>query len=163
MSHATLKGYERRPCGDKGDGVFAIRRFSTGELIIRGVIVARPAHNDSHAVEVNAGEFVHEGGLSPIVNHSCDPNCGVRRNGHGALDLIARRPIVRDDEITIDYAMHSYVIEYFPERCLCGTKLCRGRVTGWPDLPEARRAAYTGHVVPSLLERDEASRILRAA
>jgi hypothetical protein len=163
MSSPARNGYERRCSADKGDGVFAIRRFAEGELVIRGVIARRSTRNDSHAVEVSAGEFVHEGGLSPIVNHSCDPNCGVRRNRHGALDLIARRSILRNDEITIDYAMHSYVIEHFPERCLCGTKACRGRVTGWRDLPEARRAAYAGYVAPSLLERDEPSRIRRAA
>jgi SET domain-containing protein len=163
MSSPVCEGYERRPSGDKGDGVFAIRRFSAGELVIRGVIAARPAHNDSHAVEVNTGEFVHEGGLSPIVNHSCDPSCGVRRNSQGGLNLIARRPILRDEEITIDYAMHSYIIEHFPERCLCGTKLCRGRVTGWRDLPEARRAVYAGLVVSYLFERDEVSRTSQAA
>ncbi len=118
--------------------------------MLRGIVARHAVANDPYAVEVALGEYIYEGGLSPIVNHSCDPNCGVRRNTQGALDLVARICVHPDDEITVDYAMHSYVVEYFPERCLCGSPLCRKEVTGWRDLPDARKAAYTGYTAPFL-------------
>jgi hypothetical protein len=151
---------ERRPCGAKGDGIFANIEFSVGAVVIPGFIVARAVKNDSYAIQAGPHEFVYEGCLKEYVNHSCEPNCGVRVNHQGALDLIARRMIAEGDEITVDYAMHSYVIEYFPRRCLCGSGRCRGEVTGWRDLPEARRAAYIGSVAPFLvrIEREGAHR-----
>lgn len=141
---------ERRASGRKGDGVFATRPFRVGETVLRGVVAGHAVENDPYAVEVALGEYIYEGGLSPLVNHSCDPNCGVHRNGQGALDLVARISILPDDEITVDYAMHSYVVEYFPERCLCGSPLCRKEVTGWRDLPDTRKAAYAGFTAPFL-------------
>lgn len=143
-------GCERRASGRKGDGVFTTRPLRVGETVLRGVIAGHAVENDPYAVEVALGEYIYEGGLSPLVNHSCDPNCGVRRNAQGAFDLVVRIPILPDDEITVDYAMHSYVVEYFPEQCLCGSLLCRKEITGWRDLPEARKAAYTGYTAPFL-------------
>jgi hypothetical protein len=66
--------------------------------------------------------------------------------------LIARKPIGAHEEITVDYAMRNYVIEFFPRHCLCGSTLCRGSVTGWKDLPPERKRAYAGSVAPFLLE-----------
>ncbi len=152
----VLRGeaYERRACGAKGHGVFANRWFDVGELVIPGVIVARANENDSYAIQAGPSEFVYEGALKDLVNHSCEPNCGVRRNCHGALDLIARRAIREDEEITVDYAMHSYTVEHFPPRCLCGASSCRGEITGWRGLPQARKRAYGDQVAPFLLEMD---------
>ena len=33
--------------------------------------------NDSHATQISRTKWARHGGLGPIVNHSCDPNCGV--------------------------------------------------------------------------------------
>lgn len=146
-------GYELRATAEnKGDGVFATRCFDVGETVMIGMIKRRLAENTSHATQVGRFSYVELGGLGSKVNHSCDPNCGVRLNSSGAYDLIARRVVVGGDEITFDYAMRNFSIEHFPSRCLCGSKLCRGSVTGWKDLPDERRAAYAGLVAPYLLE-----------
>ena len=151
----STAGYELRPGSDgKGDGVFATRRFAVGETVVIGTIERRLDRNDAHATQVSATEWVLHGGLGPKVNHSCDPNCGVRLNEAGAFDLVARRPIAPDQEISFDYAMRNYTIEHFPARCRCGAAICRGSVTGWKDLPDERRAAYHGLVAPYLLEID---------
>jgi hypothetical protein len=98
-----------------------------------------------------------EDGYGPLVNHSCDPNCGIRLNDEGAFDFVARRAIAVGDEMTWDYATRNYSITHFPAACLCGSALCRGSVTGWKDLTVERKAAYAGFVAPYLLEVDAAS------
>ncbi|MEA2139410.1 MAG: hypothetical protein QOG56_2560 [Solirubrobacteraceae bacterium] len=147
----------RRAVDDRDDGVFATRDFAAGETVLLGV-PGRPAPaNHSHANQVSLTAFVFEDGLGPKVNHSCDPNCGVRFDAAAdGFDFVALRPIARDEEITFDYAMRNYVVEHFPHRCLCGAARCRGRVTGWKDLPAERKAAYGELVAPYLLEADRA-------
>jgi hypothetical protein len=109
-----------------GDGVFATRAFDVGETVVVAVIASR--------VE------------------------GVRLNESGGPDLVALRSIAAGEEITeeitFDYAMWNYSIEHFPSRCLCGSKICRGSVTGWKDLPDDRKEAYQDFVAPYLLELD---------
>jgi len=147
----------RSAVDDRNDGVFTTRAFQTGDTVLLGV-PGRPAPaNHSHANQVSLTEWVFEDGNGPKVNHSCDPNCGVRVNPEvDGFDFVARRPIGAGEEITFDYAMRNYVIEHFPEVCLCGTELCRGAVTGWRDLPDERKAAYGDLVAPYLLAADEA-------
>jgi hypothetical protein len=154
--HVYEAGCELRSAiDDRNEGVFATRDFATGETVLLGV-PGRPAPaNHSHANQVSPTAFVFEDGLGPKVNHSCDPNCGVRSNpAVDGFDFVALRPIARDDEITFDYAMRNYVIEHFPPRCLCGAAACRGTITGWKDLPAERKAAYGELVAPYLLDAD---------
>ena len=141
----------------RNDGVYATRDYAAGDTVMLGV-PGRPAPgNHSHANQVSLTEWVFEDGLGPKVNHSCDPNCGVRVNEQvDGFDFVALRPIAADEEITFDYAVRNYAIEHFPARCLCATAACRGVVTGWKDLPEARKAAYGDLVAPYLREADRA-------
>ncbi|MGW6461997.1 SET domain-containing protein-lysine N-methyltransferase [Streptomyces sp. NPDC055078] len=145
-------GAELREAAGKGAGVFATRPFRAGELVLAGVIESELGGNDSHASQISRTRFVRHGGLVPRVNHSCDPRCGIGLNASGAHDLFARFPIATGQEITFDYAMRNYTIEHFPARCRCGTSRCRGRITGWRDLPSDRRDDYRGFVAPYLLD-----------
>jgi hypothetical protein len=153
-------GYElRRGVDDRDDGVFATRGFAVGDTVMLGV-PGRPAPaNHSHANQVSLTQWVFEDGLGAKVNHSCAPNCGVRANAAvEGFDFVAVAPIAPGEEITFDYAMRNYVIEHFPVRCLCGSEHCRGRITGWRDLPAERKEAYGELVAPYLLEADARSR-----
>lgn len=148
-------GHEVRGTAEgKGNGVFATRAHQQGETVMVGVIERRLTGNTAHATQVGRSEWVQLAGLGPMVNHSCDPNCGIRMNSGGAPDLVARRAIALGEEITFDYAMRNYSVEQFPARCRCGASLCRGSVTGWKDLPLERKAAYGRLVAPYLLEVD---------
>lgn len=142
---------------DRNDGVFATRDNAAGDTVMLGV-PGRPAPaNHSHANQVSLTAWVFEDGLGPKVNHSCDPNCGVRLNEDVAgFDFVALVPIAAGEEITFDYAMRNHDIEHFPASCLCGSDHCRGTVTGWKDLPAERKAAYGDLVAPYLLEADRA-------
>ncbi len=156
MSHA---GYELSVSGDgRGEGVFATHRFRVGETVLVGEIERRLPGNHSHATQLGLCEYVQVRGLGSKVNHSCDPNCGVRINDFGAPDLVARRDIEPGEEITFDYAMRNYSIEHFPSRCRCGMATCRETVTGWKDLSPERKAAYRGLMAPYLLDLDREAR-----
>ena len=82
-----------------------------------GIIEELVDKNHSHASQI--AEFKHalHEGLVSKVNHSCNPNCGVKLNKNGAHDFVARRKIKVNEEITFDYAMRNYHIEYFPAMC----------------------------------------------
>ncbi len=145
----------RRTADGKGDGVIATRPFAAGETVMVGFLVGALAGNDSHATQVGPDRWALHGGLGPKVNHSCDPNCGVRLNDGQAFDFVAREPIAAGQELTFDYAMRNFTIDHFPAVCLCGAARCRGSVTGWKDLPAARKADYGELVAPYLRTIDD--------
>ena len=103
---------------------------------------------------LRSNRFVLHAGLISLVNHSCDPNCGVRVNETGAHDFAARKTISANEEITFDYAMRNYMIDHFPKMCMCGSNMCRGTITGWKDLPFEKKQEYAGLVAPYLIELD---------
>ncbi|HKC51047.1 MAG TPA: SET domain-containing protein-lysine N-methyltransferase [Myxococcota bacterium] len=91
-------------------------------------------------------------GPADWVNHSCDPNCGLR----GQIALVAMRGLEPGEEICFDYAMSDGTpYDQFP--CGCGAKSCRGAVTGedWsrPELWER----YSGYFSPYLQRRIDAA------
>lgn len=139
----------------KGEGVLATRPFVTGETVMVGFLIGPLTGNNSHATQVGPSRWALHGGLGPKVNHSCDPNCGVRLNDRQAFDFVARRPIGSGQELTFDYAMRNFTIDHFPTTCLCGAAQCRGSVTGWKDLPAARKADYGELVAPYLRAMDD--------
>jgi hypothetical protein len=147
-------GFDLRTTADTGEGIFATRSFRHGETVMVGRIDRELDHNHPHASQVSEHRFVLHGGLVPKVNHSCEPNCGIRLNSSGAHDLIARQPITPGQEITFDYAMRNYTVEHFPTHCRCGSRRCRDRITGWKDLPAQRKADYHGFVAPYLIDID---------
>jgi uncharacterized protein len=90
-----------------------------------------------------------------VVNHSCDPNLGVR----GQLSLVALRAIAAGEELTFDYSMTDSDPEgqeTFAMDCLCGATHCRKRITDrdWRD--PALQKKYRGHFSTYLQLRIEA-------
>jgi len=147
-----------KPTLEKGDGVFACRPFARLELVIAGFIERRLEGNSAHASEIEPGKYVLHGGLMSKVNHSCDPNCGIRLNAEGAHDLVAMREIAVGEEVTYDYAMRNSRIQHFPPVCKCGTSICRVSIKGWCELPQEVRVRYAGFIAPHLVEaKDDGS------
>ncbi len=153
----TKDEFELRVAGEKGEGIFARRSFSTHEIVMVGIIEKVLARNHSHASQIGENKYVLHAGLLRKVNHSCDPNCGISVNETGAHDFIAMRDIAVNEEITFDYAMRNYGVDYFAQQCICGSERCRGKITGWKDLPDERKHTYKGFIAPYLLELDLAS------
>jgi hypothetical protein len=90
-----------------------------------------------------------------FLNHSCDPNTGMKTDARGNPGLYARVPIAPGDEVTWDYAMSEadFIIDgeagSFP--CLCGSPRCRKIVSGgWSGLDAQRRRDYAEWRLPHL-------------
>jgi hypothetical protein len=66
------------------------------------------------------------------------------------LNDTAWREIEAGEEITTDYAYGEASPSYRLEPCACGSRLCRGRVTGddWrlPELQQRYRGHFTPHI-----------------
>ena len=123
-------GFELRKSSGKGEGIYATQSFTMGDIVMVGVIKEMLNGNHSHASQVGENKFVLHDGLITKVNHACDPNCGIRVNETGGHNFVAITKISVNEEITFDYAMRNYRIDYFPKACMCGSKTCRGRITG---------------------------------
>lgn len=146
--------YELRESSEKGEGIFAIQTIKTGETVMVGAIKEWLDKNHSHASQIGIDKFAFHGGLIVKVNHSCNPNCGIKENETGAHDFVAMKNISIGEEITFDYAMRNYTVDYFPKQCMCGADNCRGEITGWKSLSATEKLQYKGFVAPYLLELD---------
>ena len=72
------------------------------------------------------------------INHSCDPNCAIQ----GQIVFVAMRDIGVGEELTHDWATTDdmdYVLE-----CNCGSRECRGTVTGKDWMKEDLQRRYAG-------------------
>lgn len=74
------------------------------------------------------------------LNHSCDPNVGIR----GQVTFVAMRDVDPGEELTYDWAMEESSDDRM--NCRCGSGRCRGVVTGqdWRN-PELQRK-YRGYL-----------------
>ena len=155
MNIKLNNGYELRKTVGKGEGIFATKCFKVGETVMIGKIEKKLYKNHSHASQVGENEYVLHAGSITKVNHSCHPDCGIHLNETGAHDFVAMRDIKVNEEITFDYAMRNYGIDYFPIHCMCGSKECRGVITGWKDLSDKKKKEYVGFAAPYLLALDK--------
>ena len=137
-----------------GRGLFAIADIAKNEIVaikgghivdrkrLRGKITPRLGPVE---IQIDDDLFIapvteEERELSMLyLNHSCDPNLGVR----GEITFVAMRDIRGGEELTHDWAMtddDDYSVE-----CNCGASNCRQILTGkdWqrPDL-QRRYAGY---------------------
>jgi len=147
-------GYELRTTPGKGEGIFATQQFKRSDIVMVGVIEKTFSKNHSHASQIGEHKFALHAGSIRMVNHSCEPNCGIVVNESGGHDFVAMGDINIGDEISFDYAMRNYRVDYFPPLCMCGSDLCRGEITGWTALPADTKAKYQGFVPPYILELD---------
>jgi hypothetical protein len=154
---------EMRASEIAGHGMFALRAILPGEAVVRwggtlytrAQIMAGLADPESIAL-IDEDLYLADPVGAPApedysMNHSCDPNVWMA----GAFTLTARRRIEPGEEITADYALWLYDVDWTLETCQCGSPLCRGRVSGadW-RLPELQ-ARYAGHFTPYILRRIE--------
>lgn len=143
----------------KGRGVFAARSFAPGECVLKSQGVRTP-HRDPHTIQIAAHEHLMPDPPVRYLNHSCDPNLGVKSNADGLPDFYALRPIQKGDEVCFDYAMTEaslYELEHNhvePTPCACGVPNCRGRIGHYPTLPDEVKARYRGYIAAHLLALD---------
>jgi|JI6StandDraft_1071083.scaffolds.fasta_scaffold364702_2 hypothetical protein len=142
--------------GAAGRGSVAVEEVAAGEVVAAfgGRCLTRdefdllPAGQQVRSIQIDEALFL-AGSPEPepadFINHSCEPNCGMRGNSV----LVALRPIAVGEAITYDYAT-SDGCDYDEFECACGSTLCRGKVTGndWmlPDLQLRHRGSFSPYL-----------------
>jgi hypothetical protein len=128
----TIKESERH-C----KGIFAIQPIKANEIafIKGGHILKREQLYSSGTINsyypIDDRYFLgamcedDEDGTKLYINHSCNPNCGIR----GEITFVAIRDIDSGEELTIDYAFVDN--EDYSFHCNCGSSCCRTTVTGF--------------------------------
>ncbi len=144
---------EKRGSHVEGRGLFASESISKGDIVVvKGGYVMTKAQRDEverrlgpAEIQVTDDLFIgpttpkeREGGMMHL-NHSCEPNLGVA----GQIVFVALRDIVKDEELTFDYAMTDD--EPYDMRCNCGATNCRGVVTGRDWMKKEVQQQYYGY------------------
>lgn len=147
-----------------GCGVFALEKIIKNELVSMwgGKIVQKEKLDAAmprftqRVLQVDEDLFLvtaEEKEPNDCFNHSCEPNLGF----FGQIGLAAMRDVEAGEELTFDYAM-SDGEPYDEFECACGSRNCRGKVTGrdW-QLPELWKK-YERYFSPYLARRIKALR-----
>lgn len=112
-----------------GRGIFAQYNLKPGEyiFIVEGQIVRESYERDKfekgrHWLGIGHQQWINPTEQNPMyfTNHSCNPNAVLEDR----LKVVAARPIPKDQEITIDYAL-TEEDPYWQMNCNCGEKECR--------------------------------------
>lgn len=115
---------------NKGFGVFANRNFVKGEVVVYGRMKEVLSERTIHSFQIDEETHVQLDKTSRTINHSCEPNTGIRNNVFQAYDFIAFRDIIKGEEITWDYETTEY-ISIAVKNCLCGSRNCRRVLRGF--------------------------------
>ena len=144
---------ELRPHERFGKGVFAREPIAAGETIASFDGETYTAQNGvelpprvfDHGMQISPDQFRDSSGFARFINHSCQPNCGVKN----LVDIVAMRPIAAGEECSWDYDMSDnsdWVLH-----CLCEANRCRHVLLGYRHLPISFRDEYRGFISEYLL------------
>lgn len=143
-----------------GKGVFAIADIRKGEIIAKfdGAILDEdfePWTEDllNHAIQFDKEKWRDSKGIARLVNHSCDPNCGIK----DLFKIVAMRPISKGEQITWDYEM-TEKNPWWRMKCRCGSPLCRKVIGSYSRMPLRTRRKYQGYISEWLLKKPKKRR-----
>lgn len=95
----------------------------------------------NHTIQVGPQKWRDSLGLARYLNHSCDPNCGIK----GLYRIVAMRNIRRGEQITWDYEM-TEMSTWWRMKCLCGSQFCRSKIGHFKFMPLEVRKRYKGFI-----------------
>lgn len=132
-----------------GKGVFSEGAISAGSLIVefsgsyihRSQIKDLTSQNRDRFVQIDLDLAMGPSGhVDDIINHSCNPNAGLRFTGAGIM-LVAIRDIRPSEELTWDYS--TTWLEFPGDfTCLCASDNCRKTVGDFRTLPRITQLRY---------------------
>lgn len=135
-----------------GLGIFATHFMPRGSTILSftGPVVDVAAvlakgDRSGDVVQVDHGRYIDPEPPGLYVNHSCDPNAGVRDGS----SLVAIRSIWPEEQISFDYST-TMLDRLWSLACRCQSPRCRGTVLDFDLLPTnvAHRYLALGVVQP---------------
>jgi len=102
------------------------RELGSAEILIAEDLFIAPVHRD------------HRDGSMLYSNHSCEPNIGIQ----GQIVFVAMRAITAAEELTHDWATTDDQV--YEMKCNCGTRNCRGVLTGKDWMKKELQEKYQG-------------------
>ena len=123
------RAVEARKSSTHGIGVYALRAFEAGEIVLRWdlshtlskeELASLPDHERMYTHSIDGGRTILVQPPERYVNHSCDNNTVVR----DYCD-VAVRDIAPGEEVTSDYSSDGSGSKF---TCSCGAENCRGIV-----------------------------------
>jgi hypothetical protein len=151
-----------------GRGLLAATTFRPNQTIIKiagRIVDAEILWERGGTFADNCFRFGPETYLDPgdapgrFLNHSCDPNAGVRKTNH-QLFLFAAQAIRAGEEIVIDYSTILGDDDIWTMRCDCGRTVCRRRIKRFGSLPTdlrhryLRRGLVPGYIIRTLVSAE---------
>jgi hypothetical protein len=151
-----------------GRGLFATTSVRPGDTIsrIEGRIVGykvlwrrRGSRFSANCIRFGPDTYLDPGkGVCRFLNHSCEPNAGIRKTSN-RLFLFAAKRIAAGSEIAIDYSTTIGDDDIWTMRCRCGSRQCRKTIRNFGSLPVAVKRRYMreglvpGYIIRTLDER----------
>lgn len=125
----------------KSKGVITNVDILAGSLVVVGKPreVSKERTNMSFQVDVNSHVLLDD--PAERLNHSCNPNLGVRLNSFGGYNFYARRDIEKGEELTWCYPTTEYESIAVP-KCFCGSSNCLKQIKGWEYLPAEMKQEF---------------------
>ena len=142
----------------QGNGVFAAQNFTEGDFI--GFFEGEEVNNRTNMSLQFAPNFhVEPSSTTPFrnLNHSCDANAFFM-----GRNLYAHKPIVKGQEITIDYNCLEFELTA-PFKCNCGTMACMGTIKGYKFLSQDEREIRSVMVPDWLKEGDNTTSVAHSS
>ncbi len=154
MTHLTYRSpkTEVRESAIQGKGLFATSRISKHEIVaVKGGYILTGSEWKSLEKELGPAEIqiaedlfiaptkqAERDGAMLYTNHSCDPNIAIQ----GQITVVAMRDIDAGEELTHDWATTDD-LDYEMD-CNCGSRHCRGTVTGKDWMNKTLQEKYKG-------------------
>jgi hypothetical protein len=144
-----------------GRGLFALNDLAKNEIIAEfdgDIYTARlasllpndpPLFIQDHAVQFSDTQYRY-GKFGVLINHSCEPNCGVSGKNE-SFRIVSMRPIKKDEELVWDYEMTED--SDWSMECECGTPVCRKRISAYRNMPKEIKKKYKGYIQSYLIEK----------
>jgi SET domain-containing protein len=169
MAVASDKPLARVAPAQIGLGLFATKSIRAGETIMR--IDGRVVHHSvlwrrqgtkfsANCLRYGPKTYLDPGdGSGRYLNHSCDPNAGLRKSNN-RLFLFAAKRVAAGSEITIDYSTTIGDDDIWTMRCKCGSLVCRKTIRNLGSLPDELKRSYVKRgLVPMYIMRTLDERI----
>ncbi len=103
------------------------------------------------SIQVAFDKHVEPGDFGAFANHSCEPNCQIIVNYDDSTNIatilmLTLVDVSKGDELTFDYATTETEVteELHNIECLCKSTHCRGKITGFRDLPLSEKMRLIG-------------------
>ena len=135
------KDVEVRNGGPCGHGMYAVRQFLPGELVVEigGQLHSQKEYDCSrYVMELDKKWYLEPDIPGAFANHSCNPNSELIQLTKHTMGLVAICNIEPGTEICYDYQWPA--VDWIPQ-CHCGAPNCRGWVVAAEEAEKMQRIA----------------------